>query len=300
MFVDLLGKTRVKLGLHTHTTLSDGKRTPEEAARLYLEAGYDAIAITDHWKYGEEGELEGLKILSGIEYNVGAGNTKNGVFHIVGIGMTSDPRIPEDWKSMIKTSEQKAAEIIKRIKLHNGLAVAAHPAWSLNSAEMLSRLGDFDALEIYNTVSECGMSDRAYSDVIADQLANMGKTPALLAADDTHYYEDDLCRAAVMVEAIDMDTQSLLRAIRAGRFYATQGPEVHIEQMAMDKVRVICSPASKVVFQSNTAWAKGRVVKGENLIEAEYAKCKDDDWIRAEVTDAEGKKAWTNYIRFGR
>ena len=63
MYVDMLGKTRVKLGLHTHTTLSDGKATPEEAARIYLEEGYDAIAITDHWRYGDEDEIEGLKII---------------------------------------------------------------------------------------------------------------------------------------------------------------------------------------------------------------------------------------------
>ena len=44
MFTDLTGKTRLKIGLHTHTTLSDGHKTPEEAAAVYKAAGYDAIA----------------------------------------------------------------------------------------------------------------------------------------------------------------------------------------------------------------------------------------------------------------
>ena len=100
MFTDLTGKTRLKIGLHTHTTLSDGHKTPEEAAAIYKAAGYDAIAITDHWVYGEGGEIDGLTILSGCEYNVGGVDEGTGVhetYHIVGIGMTRDPEIPEDY-----------------------------------------------------------------------------------------------------------------------------------------------------------------------------------------------------------
>lgn len=297
MYVDMLGNTRIKLGLHTHTTLSDGRATPEEAARIYAEEGYDAIAITDHWHYGEECEIEGLTIISGCEYDIG-GHDGAHVVHIIGVGMTSDPKIPEDWKNMQKTAFQKAAEVINRIKLHNGLAFVGHPAWSLNTPEQLMSLGDFDAVEIYNSVSECGESDRAYSDVIIDQLATAGRLTNILAVDDTHYYEGDQCRGWVMVEATDMDAQSIIRAIRAGRFYATQGPEVHIEKIAPDKVRVVSSPVSKVVFQSNTTWAKGRTIREDGLVEAEYVKAPDDRFVRAEVTDENGLKAWTNYVIF--
>lgn len=297
MYVDMLGKTRVKLGLHTHTTLSDGRATPEEAAQIYLNEGYDAIAITDHWHYGEKCEIEGLKILSGCEYNIG-GHDGAHVVHVIGVGMTSDPQIPEDWKNMQKTAFQKAAEVIKKIKLYNGLAIVGHPAWSLNTPEQLISLGDFDGTEIYNSVSECGMSDRAYSDVIIDQLATAGRLTNILAVDDTHYYEGDQCRGWIMVESTDMDTDRLVRNIRAGRFYATQGPEVHIERIAPDKVRVVCSPVNKVVFQSNTTWAAGRIVREDGLVEAEYVKAPDDRFVRAEVTDENGLKAWTNYVIF--
>jgi len=34
--------------LHTHTTCSDGKLTPQEAADVYAGLGYDFIAFTDH------------------------------------------------------------------------------------------------------------------------------------------------------------------------------------------------------------------------------------------------------------
>lgn len=297
MFVDMLGKTRVKLGLHTHTTLSDGRATPEEAAKIYLDEGYDAIAITDHWKYGEECEIEGLKILSGCEYDIGGVDGSHAV-HIIGVGMTSDPQIPEDWKNMKKTAFQKAAEVIKRIKLHNGLAIVGHPAWSLNTPEQLMTLGDFDVIEVFNSVSEHGESVRAYSDVIIDQLATAGRISNMVAVDDTHYYNGDECRGWIMVEATDTDTQSIIRSIRAGRFYSTQGPEVHIEKVAPDKVRVVCSPVNKISFQGNTTWAPDRVFREEGIVAAEYTKSPTDRFIRAEVTDANGNKAWTNYVEF--
>lgn len=34
--------------LHTHTTCSDGKMTPQEVADVYADLGYDFIAFTDH------------------------------------------------------------------------------------------------------------------------------------------------------------------------------------------------------------------------------------------------------------
>ena len=142
------------------------------------------------------------------------------------------------------------------------------------------------------------MSDRAYSETIADQLANEGFFTNLIAADDAHYYNGDQCRGWIMVESTDLDTQSLVRAIRAGRFYATQGPEVHLEKVAPDKVKVICSPADKVVFQTNTSWAAGRAIRGEDIVEAEYHKYGADKYVRVEVTDADGKKAWSNFVIF--
>ena len=52
-----------------HTTISDGRRSLEEALRIYRDAGYDAVAVTDHWIYGAGGSFEGMTILSGAEYN---------------------------------------------------------------------------------------------------------------------------------------------------------------------------------------------------------------------------------------
>ena len=59
------GKCYYKVGLHIHTNLSDGAVSPEQMAKIYREAGFDAVAITDHWVYHPQGEIGGLKIISG-------------------------------------------------------------------------------------------------------------------------------------------------------------------------------------------------------------------------------------------
>ena len=58
---DLFGVNRLKINLHTHTTRSDGAKTPEEVAEIYKKAGYDVIAITDHWNHLDSGRIAGLR-----------------------------------------------------------------------------------------------------------------------------------------------------------------------------------------------------------------------------------------------
>ena len=67
MYKDIFGKTRQKVGLHIHTTNSDGKATPEEVIEIYKAHGYDAIAFTDHNRYNEGEKKDGIK----FEYDFG-------------------------------------------------------------------------------------------------------------------------------------------------------------------------------------------------------------------------------------
>lgn len=300
MFTDITGKERLKIGLHTHTTLSDGHKTPAEVAAIYKAAGYDAIALTDHWVYGEGGELEGLTILSGCEYNVSGVDEWTGVletYHIVGVGMARDPALPEDYPHNLDGRiRDRVRHIVSEIRAAGGLAILAHPAWSLNTPEQILGCGDFDATEIYNSVSDWGMSDRPYSGLIVDQIATYGLHLPLLATDDTHYYDGDECRGCVMAEADAVREMGLVEALRRGRFYATQGPEVHLERISPTAVRVRCTPAVKIAFLSNAVWTSGRMLRGEALTEATYELKRHETYVRAEVTDTEGRTAYSNII----
>ncbi len=288
MYTDLFGAKRQKVNLHAHTTLSDGEKTPEEVCRLYRDAGYDAIAITDHWKAAPESTFEDMTILSGVEYNTPGCNGAKGLFHIVGIGMDEAPAG--------LTRACTAQEIIDAILAVEGLVILAHPAWSLNTPEMIMGLEGVEATEIFNTISGVHMSRRADSSLIVDMLACRGRFYPLLAADDAHYYDgSDAPISYIMAEAEDNSSQEIVKAVREGRFYATQGPEIHLWRED-DTMVVRCSPCREVIFHSNMGWSP-RVFVGDGLEEARYKIYGEDAFIRAEAVDVYGRRAWTNYFR---
>lgn len=285
MQIDLFGKKRYKVNLHTHTTLSDGKKTPAEVAQIYRANGYDAIALTDHWFYGEGEETHDFTILSGIECNVGDPDSRNGVYHIVGIGTRRAPAAKRDMPPQ---------DVINAIHAAGGLAILAHPAWSLNTPEEIQKLKGLHATEIYNSVSGVHMSRRADASLIVDMLASKGCYFPLIAADDAHYYDNDACKSWIMVEAEDNAREYLIPAIRKGNFYATQGPEIHLERIGKE-VAVTCSPAQEIVFYSNLVWSR-RVFEGDGITSARYTPKPEECYVRAEVVDRNGKRAWSRII----
>lgn len=67
----------LKGALHTHTTKSDGKLTPDEVLRRYRDLGFDFIALTDHDfllrpnSYADvPDEFEGMLVFKGVEKTV--------------------------------------------------------------------------------------------------------------------------------------------------------------------------------------------------------------------------------------
>ena len=76
---DMFGVSRLKVNLHMHTTLSDGSKTPEEAAEIYKKAGYDVVAITDHWIHRDSLDIGVLLIIKKKKNNIVGGDASTGV-----------------------------------------------------------------------------------------------------------------------------------------------------------------------------------------------------------------------------
>lgn len=286
------GQARLKINLHTHTTNSDGRKSPEEVARIYKERGYDAVAFTDHWVHGKEQVIEGLLVLAGCEFNLNYAFGEWHVSHIVGVGFNEMPD-NFDYSDRDNVSPQ---DIIDGIKAKDGFVIWAHPAWSLNSAEYLARLEGYDATEIYNTVSGVHNSSRPYSGLIVDMLATEGVYCGLVADDDTHYYDGEECRSYIMLACDICDRDHIMQALRAGDYYATQGPELHM-RVEDGRAIVDCSPCCRIAFFSNAVYTNDRVFRGEGLTHAEYEIKKGERFIRVEVTDEDGNEAWSNIIK---
>lgn len=276
-----------RANLHTHTTCSDGRRTPAEAMALYREAGYDILAITDHRRVtATENVPEGLLMLPGIELDF----TLPGMaVHILGLGMSEE--IAEVWDA--KGTPQQAIDAVRAC---GGEAVLAHPAWSLNTPDFIASLQHVCATEIWNSVSTLPYNgDRADSSSLLDVTgASTGRLLPVFASDDTHFYGAEFARGATMIQAETLTVPAVMEAIRAGRFYATCGPEIRQITVENGTVHVECSAAEAVVFYSALPWSSHRCCLGSGLTQAEYTILPGDHFIRVQVVDAQGRSAWAS------
>lgn len=300
MFIDANGKTWYKGNLHTHTTVTDGKKTPEEVIALYRENGYDFLSLTDHWKHSETRMTDdGMLLLRGCEYNINGADILAGVFHIVAIG----EREPAKLDQKLANGTYTAQDIVDAIHAVDGIAILAHPAWSLETCEQIMPLEGFDGIEIYNSVSGLPRNCRPYSGEVIDQLAARGKVFTSMCADDSHFYQNEACMSYIYVQADALTEEALLDAIRAGRVMATQGPRFHVTVEPIDgsenrRVRYTCDPVSQIVFYTGSVWHDSRSICGENITEGEFTLRPFDRFVRAEFIDANGKIGFDSPILY--
>ena len=278
-----------RANFHCHTTQSDGRVTPEECVAFYRSAGYQILAITDHRRVTEI-HGDGMLLLPGIELDY---RLPAQWVHIIGVGM--DASVAEKWNR--DGTPQEGIDLIRRL---GGIAILAHPAWSLNTPEYMQTLTGLTGVEIWNSVSTLPLNaDRADSSSLLDVTwAAGGELWPVFANDDSHQYQTEAGVAITMVQAEKLDEASVMGALRTGRFYGTTGPEIRqIEVRDGRDIVVSCSPAASVIFYSDAPWSSGRVVMGDSITECGYEIQKLDHFVRVEVRDREGRKAWSAPIK---
>ena len=278
-----------KSNFHCHTTASDGKLSPAAVVDFYQHAGYDILSITDH-RTVTEASSDRLLLIPGIEIDY---RLPGQWVHVLGLGM--DSAVSALWDR--SGTPQEGIDLIRRL---GGLAVLAHPAWSLNTPEFMRTLTGLSGVEIWNSVSTLPLNgDRADSASLLDVTwASGGELLPVFANDDSHPYQDEAGVAATMVQAEELTVGAVMNALRDGRFYATTGPEItQIEMRDQQEVIVRCSPAESIIFYSDCPWARGRAVINPGMTECRYLIQQNDHFIRIEVRDAAGRKAWSSPMR---
>jgi hypothetical protein len=283
--------------LHTHSTRSDGHLEPDDVCAFYRAAGYDFIALTDHFmeRYGypitdtEAYRTETFTTLLGAELHTGL--TEFGqLWHILAVGLPADfaPNLPgEDGPGIAKRALEAGAFV-----------AAAHPAWyGLTEADIRS-LGDVHAVEIYNGTA-IDHNDKADSWYLLDLLLRRGLRYSACATDDAHFDPDrqDRFRGWVHVKCESLDPARILAALKAGSYYSSTGPQ--ILDMAIDdedSLAVRCSPADRV-------WVTGPgsvsiAVHGSDITRADFdlRMLGDAACFRVTVRDARGGRAWSNPV----
>ena len=271
--------------LHTHTTESDGELPPDETAARYRELGYDFLALTDHNHITEvTGVPDGLLMVPGAEYGIGEGDPVR-VWHVGCVGVT--PGVPADAGS--------PAELHASVREHAAFSWVAHPYWSNLPEDEFAAFEGFDTTEVYNAVTE-RVIDRGYSDAAWDYALASGVRINALAVDDAHSVHD-FGRGWIMLRAEKLDLDAVYEALRRGHYYATSGPEIHDLTIEDDVVRVRCSRCRTIKFMAgNWRGAFISAPEGDTVTSAEYEITGDEVYVRVQVEDAAGRRAYANPI----
>lgn len=285
----------LKGNLHTHTIHSDGGLTPEEHTQRYRDAGYGFLAVTDHGRYVDTRNLSsgGITMVQGEELSVG----RSGVgtfYHLVALGLSGQLPFKEASPSL---SPQRVVDYVNSV---GGAAILAHPYWSGLTHSEAASLSGLTAVEAYNHVCEL-LNDRGDGLAHWDHLLTLGRKVNGVAVDDAHSRErerlpDDSFGGWVMVKAADNSEDSILEALRRGSYYSSSGPTINGVDVAGGEVWVRCSPARKIAFV--TVPCLGVCYKAEEggLAEASYTPGPGEHYVRVQVTDEYGGRAWTNPV----
>ena len=287
-----------KGNLHAHTDLSDGRLPPVAVVDWYAGRGYDFLAITDHGRltsFTPRGR--GILMIPGAEITAYDEPAKT-FYHFVAL------TTPGGADPLPRPGTRSPQAVVDQLNEAGAMVIQAHPYWlGLSSAQLRAIQGTV-GIEVYNHHCELGVA-RGYSEVHWDELLLGGQVVWGLACDDSHWRDKDAGGGWIMVRARRLAVDEILAAIRAGEFYATQGPEIHrwaIEPSPAGspdtpgRVVVECSPCSRVVFLADR-WL-GLVVEAggrgeEPLSRAVYQLTGKETYVRAVCVDASGRKAWS-------
>lgn len=287
-----------KGNIHTHSTVSDGKRGPEAVCATYREAGYDFLALTDHFmaKYGfpivdtRPFRAPGFTTILGAELHAPA-TALGELWHILAVGL------PLDFAPLQEGEDGPA--LAARALAAGAFVAIPHPAWYGLTQEDAAAIPDAHAVEIYNHTSQL-RTERGDSVQYADALLAGGRRIGLVAVDDAHFACMDAFGGWLMVKATANEPEALLAALKAGAYYATQGPVIHDIAWGTDRVEVTCSPAASVMLLGRGSRAVQHVEPGITRASLPYDAHRAGGYARIVVADAEGRRAWANPVHFDR
>jgi hypothetical protein len=290
----------LRCALHAHTTNSDGELAPDLLVRHYDWAGYDVLAITDHWVRTVERSTKRLLVIPSTELNATAGGPEHDA-HVLALGLAADPEIPENEFAPL-------AGVVEWILANGGVPYLAHSYWSGLRTEQFEDCPGLLGLEVWNAGCELEVG-RGDSSLHWDEALERGRGFFAIAADDSHHPGFDSGFSWTMVRAAEKTQEAVLEALRTGCFWSSTGPELLAVDVDGAFATVRCSPAQSVtLFAGRRRGARANAGRlgypvGAEILERDSVglitavrleRPRDTPYARIEVEDTAGNRAWTN------
>ena len=308
---------------HTHTLNSDGDSPPDSVARWYRDRGYQFLFITDHERQTDPQPLNErfgvpgrFLLIAGQEVTQRvADSTHHRAIrqaHVNALGARSVV-MPQGERGLASgiTMRQGYADNVARIRAAGGIPQINHPnfIWSVRLQDLVA-LPDSVLMEIANahTAVNNGGDGGAVPSVEAlwDSLLTRGKTIFGVADDDSHSFKLQDAdafeltrpgRAWIVVRADTLTADAILGGIGRGDFYSSTGVALDSLSMTAREIRISITPRADSRYVTEFVGARGRVlarVLGPNPV---YRMKGYEGYVRARITDSNGRKAWTQAVR---
>lgn len=272
---------------HIHSTRSDGGKTLSELGKMYSEAGYHFLFITDHWNASDIRTMDfnrDLLWLDGVELD---GKDQTGAdFHVVCLGKVEGIDGKRNLVQTMQSARQQGA-----------LLILAHPSWCANTFEDALRW-KFDGVEIYNHVCHW-LNGKGNGGSYWNMMLKQNPDTLGFAVDDAHIRPEHpgWNGGWIVVNSTNLDEDGILSAIRNGNYYSSQGPAFHSIDLEGDHV-VIQTSSVKFIRLVGPGWngIQFGSFDGAFLEEASIKIPLDWEYHYIEIEDNQGHLAWTNSL----
>ncbi len=317
-----------RANLHMHTTVSDGRMTPEEVKAAYLQRGYSIVAFTDHDLIVPHNDLrdEHFLPITGCELAVtqASGEHTRGRLKTYHINLyAKDPEkrlfsglsvddvtlphmqayIPGEMREQHFPRDYSVAcvnDLIARARAEGFLVSYNHPVWSLQSSLDWGELQGLWGIELYNT----GAAQMGYIDTVTpmEELLHSGSRVYPLATDDAHR-RSHCFGGWVTVAAPALEYGAVMHALEKGDFYASTGPEIYGMTLEDGILTVSSSPVVAAYLTTERRYTKTRMGRaGAPICEmrfdlnAYFEDCTPSappSYFRLMLSDSAGRQAWS-------
>lgn len=302
---------------HAHTLNSDGDSTANDVVKWYRQRGYDFLFITDHEMLTDVEPLNALLggagqflVLRGEEVT---SNSKAPDLHVHVNALNPKQPVHAQFGATPRETLQKDLDAIKST---GGLAQINHPnfLWQLK-ADDIAAVHGARLLEIANMhpiVNTFGAGQDAPSaEEMWDEVLSRGVLIWGVASDDEHELTEctkcdprDPGRGAlpgrgwIMVRAEHLTGDEIMVAIDRGDFYASTGVELDDYEARARQVtiRIREDKRFQTKYRTQFIGKNGRVLQDRTANPAIYEVKGDEGYVRARITDSNGRKAWTQPV----
>ncbi|MBR2466745.1 MAG: PHP domain-containing protein [Clostridia bacterium] len=321
-------KKQYRANLHCHSTLSDGKKTPQELKEMYKSHGYDVLAITDHERPAQHQDMsdKDFIMLTGYECYIrqdphGKYNAFEKEIHLN--LFAKDPMnvkmicFNEDYCSYLKRdnaisqlervgserpreySVSYVNEYIRTAKDNGYIVAYNHPFWSMESEADILDYEGFFSMEMCN-YSSWVQNHLEYNAALYDKMLKMGKRVFCHGSDDNHnkYPTDSILSdsfgAFTMIIPDEFTYSGVIDAMERGNMYASTGPLFHRVCVDGDTVHIECSDVSHAFLYVGSRSPKHIYAeKGTSLNSFDFEINENVRYLRVSIQDSEGRFADT-------